>query len=190
MARASRPQFNAYPESRRGPMSLDTPSPPPQDIVHHHGAARLARVLAFVGGIILVGLGALVTVSVLMRWILGEGINGDFEMVQTGLAVAVFMFLPLCQAHRGNVMVDTFTARLPEAVQAGLDALWDCVYAAAAAFIAWRLSIGALEAYSSRTTSMVLGIPIYYAIAVCAAVAAFLAMIGVLTAIRRLKVAR
>jgi len=171
-------------------MSLDTPSPPPQGAEHDHGAARLARGLALTGGVIVLGLGVLVPVSVLMRWLLGEGINGDFEIVQTGLAVAVFMFLPLCQAHRGNVMVDTFTTRLPAAVQAGLDALWDCVYAAAAAFIAWRLSIGALEAHASRTTSMVLEIPIYYAIAVCAAVAAFLAMIAVMTAVLRLRVAR
>lgn len=102
-----------------------------------------------------------------------------------GLAVAVFTFLPLCEAHRGNVMVDTFTTRLPARAQAALDALWDLVYAAFAAFLAWRLAIGAAEAYSSRTTSMVLELPIDYAIAACAAIAAFLAIVAVLTAARR-----
>jgi TRAP-type C4-dicarboxylate transport system permease small subunit len=109
-------------------------------------------------------------------------------MVQMGLALAVFAFLPLCQAHRGNVMVDTFTTRLPARAQAALDALWDILYAGFAGFIAWRLSIGAFEAMSSRTTSMVLGLPIHYAIAGCAGMAAFLALICVLTAIRRAKV--
>jgi TRAP-type C4-dicarboxylate transport system permease small subunit len=106
-------------------------------------------------------------------------------MVQMGLAVAVFAFLPLCQAHRGNVMVDTFTTRLPLRVQYALDALWDLLYAAFAGFIAWRLAVGAIEARSSGTTSMVLGLPIHYAIGVCAALAGFLALICVLTAARR-----
>ena len=150
-----------------------------------HGAARIARVLAIAGGALVVGLAVLVTTSVLMRWLGGQGVNGGFEMVQMGLALAVFAFLPLCQAHRGNVMVDTFTLRLPARVQAGIDALWDVLYAAFAAFIAWRLAIGAMEAQSSRTTSMVLGLPIHYAIGACAAMAAFLALICILTAIRR-----
>ena len=62
------------------------------------------------------------------------------------------------------------------------------VYAAFAAFIAWRLAIGAFEALTSRTTSMVLGLPIHYAISACAAMAAFLALIAVLTAIRRTRI--
>lgn len=152
----------------------DIKSPAPQP---DHGAARIARVLAIAGGVVVVGLAGLVTLSVLMRWLGGQGINGDFEMVQMGLALAVFAFLPLCQAHRGNVMVDTFTTRLPPRMQSGLDALWDLVYAAFAGFIAWRLAIGAVEARTSGTTSMVLGLPIHYAIGGCAAMAAFLALI-------------
>jgi TRAP-type C4-dicarboxylate transport system permease small subunit len=163
----------------------ETPRPPP---AHDHGAARIARVLALLGGFLLLGLAVLVTTSVLMRWVGGQGVNGDFELVQTGLALAVFAFLPLCQAHRGNVMVDTFTLRLPASSQAALDVLWDFVYAAFAAFIAWRLAIGASEALSSQTTSMVLGLPIHYAIGACAAMAAFLALIAVLTAIRRARI--
>ncbi len=152
---------------------------------HDHGAARLARLAALAGGILLVGLAGLVTTSVLMRWIVGQGVNGDFELVQMGLAVAVFTFLPLCQVHRGNVMVDTFTQWLPRIVQAAIDALWDLLYAAFAGFIAWRLAIGAVEARTSGTTSMVLGLPIHYAIGGCAAMAAFLALICALTAVRR-----
>ncbi len=167
-------------------MSPDTPAPPPPS--HDHGAARIARVLALAGGAVVIGLALLVTASILMRWLGGGGINGDFEMVQMGLALAIFAFLPLCQAHRGNVMVDTFTSRLPAGVQAALDVLWDLVYGAFAAFIAWRLAVGALEAYSSRTTSMVLGLPLQYAIGACAAMALFLALIAGLTALRRARV--
>jgi len=162
----------------------EIPAPPPPD---DHGATRLARLLTLLGGFLLVGLAGLVTGSVLMRWTTGQGVNGDFELVQMGLAVAVFTFLPLCQARRGNVMVDTFTSWLPPTVQAAIDALWDLLYAAFAGFIAWRLAIGAWEAYTSHTTSMVLALPIHYAIALCAAIAGFLGMIAVLTAIHRLQ---
>ena len=72
-------------------------------------------------------------------------------------------------------------------MQAALDALWDFVYAASAAFIAWRLSVGAVEAFTSHTTSMVLELPIAYAIGICAAFSAFLALIAVLTALQRLR---
>jgi TRAP-type C4-dicarboxylate transport system permease small subunit len=163
------------------PDPIASPTPP------NHGTARIARVLAIAGGVVVVGLAGLVTLSVLLRWLGGQGINGDFEMVQMGLALAVFAFLPLCQAHRGNVMVDTFTTRLPLRLQYALDALWDGLYAAFAGFIAWRLAIGAVEARTSGTTSMVLGLPIHYAIGGCAAMAAFLALICVLTAIRRVR---
>jgi TRAP-type C4-dicarboxylate transport system permease small subunit len=163
----------------------DTPAPPPQP--QDSGAARIARVLALAGGVLLVGLAALVTASVVMRWAGGEGVNGDFELVQTGLALAVFAFLPLCQAHRGNVMVDTFTTRLPARVQGAIDAVWDLVYAGFAAFIAWRLSVGAAEALSSQTTSMVLGIPQGYAIAACAVMGAFLTVVAVVTGQRAAK---
>ena len=163
----------------------DTPAPPPPH--QDSGAARIARVLALAGGFLLVGLAGLVTASVVMRWAGGEGVNGDFELVQMGLALAVFAFLPLCQAHRGNVMVDTFTTRLPARVQAAIDALWDLVYAGFAAFVAWRLSVGAAEALTSHTTSMVLALPLHYAIAACSAMAAFLALICVLTALRQLR---
>ena len=165
----------------------ETPASPPLPDL---GAARLARVLALGGGLLLVGLAGLVTTSVVMRWFGGPGVNRDFELVQMGLAVAVFAFLPLCQARRGNVMVDTFTLRLPAALQAALDAFWDLVYAGFAAFIAWRLAIGALEAFSSGTTSMVLALPISHAIALCAAMAGFLAVVAVLTAVARLRSVR
>ena len=56
-------------------------------------------------------------------------INGDFEMVQMATAIAVFSFLPYCQARRGNIVVDTFTSWLPARANAFIDAFWDLVYA-------------------------------------------------------------
>lgn len=160
------------------------PDPDPHRSFVGPTLTRASEVLALAGGALMLVVACLVTVSVLMRWLLGDGISGDFELVQIATALGAFAFLPLCQARRGNVIVDSFTARLPERARRGLDALWDLAYAAIIAVIAWRLVAGALDAFASRTTSMVLGIPQGYAIAACAVMGAFLSLVAVATARR------
>ena len=118
-----------------------------------------------------------------MRWLLGDGISGDFELVQIATALGAFAFLPLCQARRGNVIVDTFTAKLSRRARDRLDALWDLTYAVIIAVLSWRLAVGAMDAFASQTTSMVLGIPQGYAIAACAVMGIFLAIVAVATGI-------
>jgi TRAP-type C4-dicarboxylate transport system permease small subunit len=148
---------------------------------------RVAGALALAGGLLCVGLALLVTGSVLKRWATNQGIEGDFELVQISLALAVFSFLPLCQARRGNIMVDTFTAGLPLRAQRALDGVWDLVLAGVAGLIAWRLALGAMDSLRTGTTSMVLGLPVGYAIAACALMAAFLAVVAGLTALERFR---
>lgn len=131
-----------------------------------------------------------VLTSVLMRSLIQTSITGDIELVQIATALAVFSFLPLCQAARGNIMVDTFTARLPPRVRNGLDALWDLVYAGMMGIIAWRLVVGAWDTIRSSTVSMMLGLPIGWAIAACAAMAAFLSFVAIATALGLLRRAR
>ena len=166
----------------------------PQDEEPRHPAGRLltavAEGLALTGGLLMLTVAALVTASVLMRWLLGDGISGDFELVQIATALGAFAFLPLCQARRGNVVVDTFTAKLPRRARHGLDALWDLTYAALIAVLSWRLALGAVDAFASQTTSMVLGIPQGYAIAACGVMGVFLSLVAVTTARRLAKDAR
>lgn len=146
---------------------------------------RAARVLAIAGGAVMLVTAVMVVVSVLMRWLLRTGLRGDFEIVQIATAVAVFAFLPLCQWRRGNVFVDTFTLRAPERLNRTLDTLWDLVYAGFAWLIAWRLAVGAYDAIASRTSSMVLAIPFGWAIAATAAMAGFLGIVTVMSALRQ-----
>jgi TRAP-type C4-dicarboxylate transport system permease small subunit len=143
--------------------------------------------LALVGGIVLLAMALLVTVSVLRRWITTRPIAGDFELVQIGLAVAIFAFLPLCHWRGANIFVDTFTRWLPSRVQAGLDALWSLVYAAVAALLAWRLWVGARETLSYGQTSMVLGLPIGWAMGLVALLAGWLGLVAFCTALRDLR---
>src|SRR5215207_5357562 len=95
----------------------------------HGPLVAVTRPLAIAGGLLMLAVSIIVVVSVVMRWLINYSVPGDIELVQIGTALAVFAFLPLCQAHRGNIMVDTFTNRLPARVQRSLDALWDLVYA-------------------------------------------------------------
>jgi TRAP-type C4-dicarboxylate transport system permease small subunit len=148
---------------------------------------RLARLLALFGGALAVCLALLVSTSITLRALGLGGVRGDFEFVQMGVALIVFAFMPWCQARRGNVMVDSFTTRLPPHFQAALDALWEVVFAAMMALIAWRLGAGALEAARSSTTTMVLLLPIAPAIAACAILAGFTALIALAMAIVRFR---
>jgi TRAP-type C4-dicarboxylate transport system permease small subunit len=146
--------------------------------------AAFTRPLAIAGGLLMIAVSIMVTVSVVMRWLINESVPGDIELVQIGTALAIFAFLPICQARRGNIMVDTFTLRLPKQAQAMLDASWDLCYAGIAAIIAWRLSVGAWDTIRSNTVSMMLGLPTGWAIAACSAMVAFLALVAVATALR------
>ena len=149
--------------------------------------AALTRPLAIAGGMLLLAVAGMVVVSVVMRWLTAYSVPGDIELVQIATAVAVFAFFPVCQSVRGNISVDTFTAWLPKRVRDGLDALWDLVYALAALVIAWRLAVGALDTLRSRTVSMMLGLPVGWAMVACAAMAALLAVVAVATALRLMR---
>jgi TRAP-type C4-dicarboxylate transport system permease small subunit len=148
---------------------------------------RLARLLALLGGAMAVCLALLVSTSITLRALGLGGVSGDFEFVQMGVALIVFAFMPWCQARRGNVMVDSFTTKLPLRFQAALDALWEVIFALMMALIAWRLGVGAMEAAKSATTTMVLLLPIAPAIAACAALAGFTALVALAMAVVRLR---
>ncbi len=73
-------------------------------------------------------------------------------MAQMGTALAVFCFLPFCQAERANIIVDTFTVRLSERARARIDAFWDALYALAMGVIGYAMlpGVSALGARAKR----------------------------------------
>ena len=79
--------------------------------------------------------GMLIVASIATRWLLAASVPGDVELIQAATAVAAFAFLPFGQLNRSNIVVDTFTQRLPQRVRAAIDAFWDIVYAAAAVIL-------------------------------------------------------
>lgn len=148
---------------------------------------RLARILALTGGAILLGLAALVTTSVGMRIITGSGIDGDFEVVQLGAAIAAFCLFPLCLSIRGNIFVDTFTTKLPHRWNAILDGLWDALFGLIALVIAARMVVGAMDQFTSKTTLMVLAVPTWWAVAICAGLLALLGLTALVVGYRMLR---
>ena len=146
---------------------------------------RLAERLALAGGLVSLSVAGLVVVSVLGRWLLGKPVTGDFDLVQMATAVSVFAFLPLAQARRSNIMVDTFTSWLPRRLQRAIDTLWDLVYAGMAGLMTYCLINGTVGEWRSGTTAQMIALPIWPAVAVCAMMCAVLALAAVATAVVR-----
>ena len=147
---------------------------------------RIARGLALAGGLLSLATACVVMISVLLRWVRIGSVPGDFELVQTSTAIAVFCFLPLCQLKRGNIMVDTFTSRLPARINARIDAFWDFIYAVMMLILAVSLMQGARDAIRSGSNSMVLALPLWPAIAISSLLAFVLSLAAIVTARRLL----
>ena len=147
---------------------------------------RLARIFAQIGGGVLAVLIVLTCLSVLGRslngilhsdwveamapslanWLLGLGIgpiNGDFELVEAGMAFAIFAFLPICQLHGAHAKVDIFTSALPARFNRWLIAVIDLVFALVLLLIAVQLFQGMESKRSSGQTTFLLEFPIWWA---------------------------
>lgn len=150
-------------------------------------ATQSARLMAICGGLVLIVLIVLICISVIGRslngllhgWIgavmpdlsawaldLGVGpINGDFELVEAGVAFAIFAFLPLCQISAGHASVDIFTAKLPTRINRLLQLAIDVIFAVVLIAIAYQLYNGMLSKQRYGDTTFLLQFPIWWAYA-------------------------
>lgn len=173
----------------RGAISERESAMPETDTAADNAAGRtgrLARGLAIVGGALLLLIAVFVTVSVALRAMTGSGIDGDFELVQIAAALAAFCLFPVCIVTRGNIKVDTFSRHWPQPLTRFLDGLWDVLFGVIAATFAARMVVGALDQFNSNTTSIVLGIPTFWAVALCAALLGVLAVVSLVVGLRLL----
>jgi TRAP-type C4-dicarboxylate transport system permease small subunit len=157
------------------------------DPQHSGVIARISHAAALLGGCVILMAGGLIVVSVISRRLLSASIPGDVELIQAATAIGAFAFLPLGQIHRSTIVIDTFTARLPEVVRRWIDAFWDFLYAAIVLVLAWRLAIGAFDAIRSHTISTVLGLPIGWLMLVSACMLVLLSAAAVATMTRLLR---
>jgi TRAP-type C4-dicarboxylate transport system permease small subunit len=148
---------------------------------------RLTAAVAVAGGLLALGVGVLVTTSVLGRWLFSKPIEGDFEFVKMATAIAVFGYLPYTQARRGNIMVDTFTGWLPARARALLDAFWDFCFAGAMGFCAIGLARGTMDSIRSGETTMQLQIILWPVIGLCGLLCLLCAVTAAATAVALVK---
>jgi len=161
----------------------------------------LARGMAVVGGTVLSLLIALTCLSVLGRflnsflhnqveffapgvakWFLDLGIGpitGDFELVEAGVAFAIFAFLPICQITAGHASVDVFTNLLPRRANRFMIMVTEIVFGAVLVLIAWKLFDGMLSKRRYGETTFLLQFPIWWAYAASLFAAVTAAIAGV-----------
>ncbi|NSX54775.1 TRAP transporter small permease [Parasulfitobacter algicola] len=99
------------------------------------GIEIVARWFAYTGGLILACMAVMTVVSIIGRSAFSQGIPGDYELVEHGCALAVFLFLPLCQLKRGHVTVDILVDAFPARIKALFGFLGDLLIAVAAVVI-------------------------------------------------------
>lgn len=117
---------------------------------------RLAQAFAIVGGLILGGVVLAVVLSILGRSTIGRGMTGDYEIVQIGAAVAVSLFLPVCQARGNNIIVDFFTLRASATLRATLDRIGALLLALIYAALAVRAVAGVSDLRETGDTMTLL----------------------------------
>lgn len=115
------------------------------------------------GGSLLVVIVLLTAYSAASGFLLNKPIAGDFEIVQFGIAIAAFSFLPLCQITRANVVVDSFTLWTSPRAQMMMNLLGSLIALVFAAVLLWRMSIGLVDYYHHEEYTAIIGIPLWWA---------------------------
>jgi TRAP-type C4-dicarboxylate transport system permease small subunit len=169
---------------------------------------KLSRLFAVFGGVVLTVLIVMVCASILGRSLnsvlngdllqsvmpgianalLATGIgpiNGDFELVEAGMAFAIFAFLPLCHLNGGHASVDIFTQKLPPRTNRFLRMATELLFAAVLVIIAHQLFQGMLSKQSSGQTSFLLQFPVWWAYALSVVGAIVAAIVAIYVAAMR-----
>ena len=169
----------------------------------------LARFMAVLGGLVLSVLVILTCLSVLGRGLntlghseLLQGISeaaatallatgvgpimGDFELVEAGVAFAIFAFLPITQLYGAHATVDIFTAALPRRANKALVTFWEVVLTAVILLISARLFAGLQSKMAYGETTFLLQFPIWWAYAASFAASVVASIVAVYCAFARI----
>ena len=164
---------------------------------------RIARVLAYFGGTVLILLAVMTVVSTIGRAFVGLQIGlgpipGDFELVEAGTAVAVFSFMSWCHLNRGHVTVDIIEEFIPRRANHLLVLIGNVLVLIVAFVVAWRLWMGFGEQVTwfeqpvrdvlgfgykpfTNNTTYILGMPVWYSYLLSVIGAVFFTVISCFT---------
>lgn len=175
----------------------------------HRFIQSLARITALAGGLALIAIVIMTAVSITGRsinkwlhgdWIkenmagfsqwmldLGVGeINGNYEILEAGVAFAIFAFLPICQLYGAHATVDIFTSALPKAANRWIAAFWEIVLTAIILLLIRQLFEGLERYYNNGETTFFLQFPRWWAYAAAFAAGCVACIIAVYCTVMRL----
>jgi TRAP-type C4-dicarboxylate transport system permease small subunit len=150
---------------------------------------RLAALFALAGSAVALICAAMVVWSVTSRALTTRPIQGDVELVQFAIALAISLSLPWCQWRRANIIVDFFTQKLAPAASRRLDAVGCVLVAVMCGLLAWRTAVAAVAVKDGGETTMVLSLPMWWVYAALAPGLALTALIALVQAWQHLRLA-
>ena len=119
----------------------------------------LAKLSAIAAGVLLTVVTLMTCVSLIGRNWIGMTIVGDFELVGAAAGAAIALFMPWCQLQRGNIIVDFFTAKASARTTARLDRFGALLLGLVMALLAWRTTLGGINAWKAGSGTMLIGFP-------------------------------
>lgn len=149
--------------------------------------AALARIFAILGAAVALATALMVVASITGRAAANAPVQGDVEITQLAIALAISLGLPWCQLRGANIIVDFFTQRLRERPMRILDGLGALLIAAMCALLAWRTGVGAFSVHEASETTMIIGLPMWWAYASLAPGLALAALIALLQAVQHFR---
>ncbi|MDX8349483.1 TRAP transporter small permease [Cognatiyoonia sp. IB215446] len=175
----------------------------------HRIISLLARVMAMLGGLVLCAIVVMVCLSIIGRevngmahggylggfgdWLIARGvgpITGDFELIEAGIAFAIFAFLPLTQLTGAHATVDIFTSGLGPKANNLIAAFWSVVMAVVILLITWRLFAGMQDKLRYGETTFLIQFPVWWAYAASFVAALVASLVSLYCAAMRLTGAR
>ncbi len=174
----------------------------------HRIIRNLAHATALTGGCVLIALVIMTTLSIIGRsankflhadffetkltgfsqFLLDLGIgeiNGNYELLEAGVAFAIFSFLPICQFYGAHASVDVFTSVLPQRINRWIVAFWEVVLTAVILLIIWRLYGGLQRYMGNGETTFFLQFPVWWSYAVSFAAGIIACIVAVYCAAAR-----
>jgi TRAP-type C4-dicarboxylate transport system permease small subunit len=116
---------------------------------------------------------------------IGE-INGNYEVLEAGVALAIFSFLPVCQFYGAHATVDVFTSALPQRINRWIVAFWEVVLAAVILLIIWRLYGGLERYFGNGETTLFLQFPVWWSYALSFSAGVVACIVAIYCAVARI----
>ena len=124
---------------------------------------KITELWALAGGILLLAVVLVNAVSLCGRIFLNQPVPGDFEVVEIGVAVAVFAFLPYCQITGANVTADIFTSGAGPRTLSALSVLASVIAFAFSVLLLRQMWLGLLDFRTYREVTTVYEFPVWIA---------------------------